>query len=97
MKTWLFSASGDSTINVYLCLLVIKHCKQVWDLTTLSLIRTLNGHSDAVLDIVADDTSLYSGSSDHTLRVVLFYLFLTIKGLGYRFKFISNKENIDWT
>ena len=43
---------------------------KVWDLANKTVIRSLEGHSDAVETvIIADDGQIVSGSSDCTIRV----------------------------
>lgn len=42
---------------------------QVWDLATLTLVRTLTGHTDAVRALAVAGDRLFSGSYDSTVRV----------------------------
>jgi F-box/WD-40 domain protein 7 len=42
---------------------------QVWDLNTLSRVKTLTGHTDAVRALASADGRLFSGSYDGTVRV----------------------------
>jgi WD40 repeat protein len=42
---------------------------QVWDLNTLSRVKTLTGHTDAVRALSVSDGRLFSGSYDGTVRV----------------------------
>jgi WD40 repeat protein len=42
---------------------------QVWDLNTLSRVKTLTGHTDAVRALSISDGRLFSGSYDGTVRV----------------------------
>lgn len=42
---------------------------QVWDLNTLSRVKTLTGHTDAVRALACADGRLFSGSYDGTVRV----------------------------
>ena len=45
--------------------------RRVWDVASGQSLRTLEGHSDAVLAVAfsPDGKKLVSGSDDHTLRV----------------------------
>ncbi|KAL6070205.1 glutamine amidotransferase subunit [Balamuthia mandrillaris] len=69
-KSYLFSASGDSTIKV-------------WEKDSMKEVKTLTGHEGCVLALVCDDAFLYSGSQDKTIKVwdlETFYLTRTIAG-----------------
>lgn len=54
--------------NVWLQLQFTK-LKQVWDLATLQLVKTLEGHAEGVNALVIVGDLLFSGSDDKTLKV----------------------------
>jgi F-box/WD-40 domain protein 7 len=47
----------------------LQRMVQVWDLNTLSRVKTLTGHTDAVRALSVSDGRLFSGSYDGTVRV----------------------------
>ncbi len=52
----LVSGSADSLVKI-------------WDKTTLSLVKTLIGHTDEVWCLIATSDNLFSGGSENTIRV----------------------------